>query len=228
MPGFLQDLTFIFEVTILNLFLWNFQKFLFFTAWVFSCFLQTPWKVSCVLHWGEASIFPLSHKVQISGRLQWWFPLWVSTQNLWSFNLLLRHIKHLSWDQCFQKKLHKVPSSLIYIHKNFVCDRKKWVCNSTIELRRPWGRGSRLLPGNSQSQRWPPASASHFHTLVCREQAARTVGLFGAAVAAHEALDIRRYQRFILGREQPALPRVIIYRWPVKLQFSVNSWSKKE
>ena len=36
-------------------------------------FLQTPCGLSSVFQWGEAAIWPLCHKAQISWVLQWWF-----------------------------------------------------------------------------------------------------------------------------------------------------------
>ena len=36
-----------------------------------GAFLQTPIGLSFVFHWGEASVWPLCHKAQIGGVLQW-------------------------------------------------------------------------------------------------------------------------------------------------------------
>ena len=48
------------------------QRILFLTVWEsFRCIFQTPSGLSCVFHWGEASVCPLCHKAQISGVLQW-------------------------------------------------------------------------------------------------------------------------------------------------------------
>ncbi len=48
------------------------QRILFVTILEsFMCFL-TPCGLSCVLHWGEASVGPLCHKAPTGGGLQWW------------------------------------------------------------------------------------------------------------------------------------------------------------
>ena len=52
-----------------------------------GAFLQALSGLSCVFHWGEASIWPLCHKARIGGGLQWSLSFWklpISSQDLWS------------------------------------------------------------------------------------------------------------------------------------------------
>lgn len=54
------------------------------------------------LHWGEASFWPLSHRLQMSGVLQWWLSFCkspISTRNLCSSTLMNWVLGHLSY-QC--------------------------------------------------------------------------------------------------------------------------------
>ncbi len=52
------------------------QRILFVTILEsFRCFLANS-GLSCVLHWGEASVGPLCHKAPTGGGLQWWLTLY--------------------------------------------------------------------------------------------------------------------------------------------------------